>query len=163
MMGLSRRGADASGILRDLIVISRRGIADARTARVKLSMTDQSILAYIADHDGARAVDIASTFRLNRSTVSRQLANLVNLGIVCEKADEGDALRPAQGAGAGRGRPLQLTEAGRAAYNDGIDILQHVVDDVLHDWTDEEVARFAHDLARFTSTPTGARPRNTSA
>ena len=133
-----RRSDDAARVLRELIVISRRGVADARTARVPLSMTEQSILGYLVENPGARSADIARAFRLNRSTVSRQLGALLRLGVVRELPDA-----------SGRGTPLELTEAGWAAYDEAIGILQQVVDRHLGDWTDAEVARFAGDLGRF--------------
>lgn len=133
-----RRSDDAARVLRELIVISRRGVADARTARVPLSMTEQSILGYLVENPGARSADIARAFRLNRSTVSRQLGALLRLGVVRELPDA-----------SGRGTPLELTEAGWAAYDEAIGILQQVVDRHLGDWTDAEVARFARDLVRF--------------
>ena len=133
-----RRSDDAARVLRELIVISRRGVADARTARVPLSMTEQSILGYLVENPGARSADIARAFRLNRSTVSRQLGALLRLGVVRELPDA-----------SGRGTPLELTEAGWAAYDEAIGILQQVVDRHLGDWTDAEVARFARDLGRF--------------
>lgn len=137
------RHDDTAAILRDLIVISRRGIADARSAAVSLNMTEQSILGYIVDHPGCRSVDIAAAYRLNRSTVSRQLARLVQLGVVREIADDERT--------AGRGRPLELTDAGWQAYRDALDLLQAVVDRHLDGWNDAEVARFAHDLGRFNA------------
>lgn len=146
----AERGLATADILRALIVISRRGVADARIANLSLSMTDQSILGYIVDHPGCRSTDIAQAFRLNRSTVSRQLAGLMKLGIVCETADA-----------SGRGRPLELTDSGWAAYDEAIGILQGVVDETLDDWTDAEVARFAHDLQRFNTGAAGeTRPRH---
>ncbi|WP_395245457.1 MarR family winged helix-turn-helix transcriptional regulator [Agromyces sp. MMS24-K17] len=143
-----RRTTDASGILHALMLVSRRGVADARTAPTSLSMTEQSIVAFIVDNPGTRAIDLAREFRLNRSTVSRQLADLVRLGLVRE------------GDGPGRGRPLELTEAGRAAYDETVAILQRIVDRSLDGWTDAEVGRFARDLVRFnaaaTATPVAA-------
>ncbi|QEO14902.1 winged helix-turn-helix transcriptional regulator [Agromyces intestinalis] len=138
------RSTDASGILHALMLISRRGVADARTAPTSLSMTAQSIVAFIVDHPGTRSVDLAREFRLNRSTVSRQLGDLVALGLVREAS------------GTGRGRPLELTEAGRRAYDETVAILQAVVDASLAGWSDAEVARFARDLARFNAATTGS-------
>ncbi|MFF2494208.1 MarR family winged helix-turn-helix transcriptional regulator [Agromyces sp. NPDC058064] len=144
------RDEHAAAILRELIVISRRGVADARTAPLSLSMTDQSILGYIVDHPECRSVDIAEAFRLNRSTVSRQLAGLTRLGVVREIADA-----------SGRGRPLELTETGWAAYREAIELLQRVVDRHLGGWHDQEVARFAADLTRFNDAATDDdRPRH---
>lgn len=136
-MGTAER--DRRAILRSLVTISRRGVADARRSETPLSMTDQSIVGFIADNESVRGVDVAGEFRLNRSTVSRQLAGLIRLGIVRESADA-----------AGRGRPLELTEAGEDAYRETFGILQEIIDAQLAEWTDAEVARFAHDLARFT-------------
>jgi DNA-binding MarR family transcriptional regulator len=142
------RDTATNAILRDLIVISRRGVADARVANLSLSMTDQSILGYIVDHPGCRSVDIAEAYRLNRSTVSRQLAGLTELGVVREVPDA-----------AGRGRPLELTEAGWAVYDEAIEILHGVVSHQLDGWTDAQITRFARDLQRFNAgRPDPARP-----
>ncbi|GAA1939479.1 MarR family winged helix-turn-helix transcriptional regulator [Agromyces allii] len=144
------RETATSDILGALIVVSRRGVADARTANLSLSMTDQSILGFIVDNPGCRSVDIAQAYRLNRSTVSRQLAGLVSLGVVREVADA-----------AGRGRPLELTETGQAAYDEAIGILHGIVSRQLDGWSDAEVARFARDLQRFNVGRTGeTRPRH---
>lgn len=137
------READTTRILNALILVSRRGVADARTAPTALSMTAQSIVAYIVGNPGCRAADIAREFRLNRSTLSRQIGDLLGAGLI----REGD--RP------GRGRPLELTPAGERAYGETIEMLTGVVADALSTWSDDEVDRFAHDLTRFT---TDARP-----
>ncbi|MET0784584.1 MAG: MarR family winged helix-turn-helix transcriptional regulator [Leifsonia flava] len=143
-----QRDEHAASVLRALIRISRRGVADARTAGIRLSLTDQSIVAFIVDNPGSRSTDIAREFLLNRSTVSRQLTNLVKLGVVREATDAG-----------GRGRPLELTETGWEAYRESLGILQNVVDAQLADWTDGEVAAFAESLARFNAArPADARP-----
>ncbi|MWB98156.1 MarR family winged helix-turn-helix transcriptional regulator [Agromyces seonyuensis] len=131
------RETDARSILHSLIVVSRRGVADARRVRSSLSVVDQSLLTHLVDHPGTRAVDLAAAFRLNRSTVSRQVGGLVALGLVREADAEG------------RGRPLELTPAGRREYDAAIALLQADVAAQLDGWTDEEVARFAADLDRF--------------
>jgi DNA-binding MarR family transcriptional regulator len=92
----------------------------------------------IAERPGIRSIDIAKMFRLNRSTVSRQLAGLIALGIVRETAPP-----------AGRGRPLELTAEGLDAYRGTLAALQEIIDQHLARWTDSEVSRFAHDLERF--------------
>ena len=78
-----RRG-DSADVLRSLVAITRRGLIDARAEEPRLSITDQSIVMAIADEPGIRSTDIARMFRLNRSTVSRQLSTLVSLGLVQE-------------------------------------------------------------------------------
>jgi DNA-binding MarR family transcriptional regulator len=133
-----QRDRHSATVLRSLVAISRRGLADARFGDTPLSVTDQSIVMAIAEQPGIRSIDIARMFRLNRSTVSRQLATLTSLGIVREVPSD-----------SGRGRPLELTPAGTTAYRGTLDTLQQIIDTHLAPWTDDEVARFAHDLERF--------------
>lgn len=138
-MGIEeQRDQHSATVLRSLVAISRRGLADARFDDTPLSVTDQSIVMAIAEQPGIRSIDIARMFRLNRSTVSRQLATLTSLGIVREVPSD-----------SGRGRPLELTPAGTAAYRGTLATLQRIIDAHLAPWTDDEVARFAHDLERF--------------
>jgi DNA-binding MarR family transcriptional regulator len=132
------RQQDSGTILRSLVAITRRGLVDATFGDAPLSITDQSIVMAIAEQPGIRSIDIARMFRLNRSTVSRQLAGLVALGIVCDAPSD-----------AGRGRPLALTDAGREAYRGTLGALHRVITDQLAEWSDDEVSRFAHDLQRF--------------
>jgi DNA-binding MarR family transcriptional regulator len=128
-------------VLRSLVAITRRGLADARDDDTPLSMTEQSIMMAIAEQPGIRSTDIARMFRLNRSTVSRQLAALLRLGLVRETPSD-----------TGRGRPLELTEAGTSAFHRTLASLQRIVEAHLASWSDDEVARFAHDLERFDRT-----------
>lgn len=132
------RDDDSAAVLRSLVAITRRGLVDARTGETPLSITDQSIVMAIAEQPGIRSTDIAQMFRLNRSTVSRQLSALISLGLVRETAP-----------GTGRGRPLELTTAGEHAFLATLDALQRVIDTHLEPWSDAEVRRFAHDLQRF--------------
>ena len=132
------RTADTSTVLRSLVAISRRGLVDARYDDAPLSITDQSIVMAIAQQPGIRSIDVARMFRLNRSTVSRQVAGLVALGLVQEVPSESR-----------RGRPLELTPEGIAAYEGTLDTLRRAIEKQLASWSDDEVARFAHDLDRF--------------
>lgn len=132
------RHHDSAAVLRSLVAITRRGLVDARAEEPRLSITDQSIVMAIADEPGIRSTDIARMFRLNRSTVSRQLSALIALGLVEEISST-----------TGRGRPLALTSAGEDAFRGTLDTLQSVIDDHLAAWSDAEITRFAQDLQRF--------------
>ena len=136
--GPRRRRSDSAAVLKSLVAITRRGLVDARAGEPTLSMTDQSIVMAIADEPGIRSTDIARMFRLNRSTVSRQLSALMSLGLVQETASS-----------SGRGRPLELTAEGEEGFRNTMRSLQGVIDAHLAQWTDAEVERFAHDLQRF--------------
>ncbi|GAA1125836.1 MarR family transcriptional regulator [Microbacterium natoriense] len=135
---MDSRKNDSATVLRSLVAISRRGLVDASFGDAPLSITDQSIVMAIAERPGIRSIDIAKMFRLNRSTVSRQLAGLIALGIVRDTAPP-----------SGRGRPLELTPEGMDAYRGTLGALQQIIDQHLARWTDAEVSRFAHDLERF--------------
>ncbi|WP_448720347.1 MarR family winged helix-turn-helix transcriptional regulator [Microbacterium natoriense] len=149
---MSTRRTDNETVLRSLLAITRRGLADARFGDAPLSITDQSIVMAIAEQPGIRSIDIARMFRLNRSTVSRQLGALIALGIVRETPEA-----------PGRGRPLELTPSGRDAYRGTLHALQGVIQDHLAEWTDAEVARFANDLDRFDrGGGEGTRPTRSS-
>lgn len=134
----ANRQHDSMRLLRSLVAITRRGLADARDEDTRLSMTEQSIMMAIAEQPGIRSTDIARMFRLNRSTVSRQLAALIRLGLVRETPSD-----------TGRGRPLELTEDGASAFQRALASLQRIVEAHLATWSDDEIARFAHDLERF--------------
>lgn len=136
--GSDARREHSATVLRSLVGITRRGLVDARAGETQLSITEQSIVMAIADAPGIRSTDIAQMFRLNRSTVSRQLSALIALGLVEEASSP-----------AGRGRPLTLTPAGDEAFLGTLAALHDVIDTHLADWSDEEVSRFAHDLQRF--------------
>lgn len=132
------RTAAAAEIVHELVLISRRGVADVRSFDARVSLAEQSILMHIAINPGCRSTDIAAEFALNRSTVSRQLSGLIHLGLVVER-----------GGAAGRGRPLELSAEGQKHYNAAIGSLQVGVDSRLAEWPDAEVGAFAEALARF--------------
>ena len=132
------RSAAAAEIVHELVLISRRGVADVRSFDARVSLAEQSILLHIAINPGCRSTDIAAEFALNRSTVSRQLGDLIRLGLVVETGDS-----------PGRGRPLELSDEGWNHYNAAIRSLQVGVDTRLAEWTDADVGAFAEALARF--------------
>lgn len=126
-----------------LITIARRGSV-RRQARSSLSRVEESLLAHLAAHPGQRAIDIADHFRLNRSTVSRQLAGLVERGLVAD-ADGEEVSR--------RGQPLSVTAKGADILAEGDDSLLSAVDARIREWSDADVERFADLLERFNTDP----------
>ena len=109
-----------------------------------LSVVDRSLLTYIQDNPGCRAVDIAAHFQLNRSTVSRQLAALLDHGYVAA-ADEA--------AGGPRGIALHLTEAGSAAFHRSTRTVLDSVARRLEGWSQADLEAFAGMLERYNSAP----------
>ena len=131
-------------VQRELLTIGRRGTARVRREDEALSVVDRSLLTYIQDNPGCRAVDIATHFQLNRSTVSRQLGALLEHGYVAA-ADEA--------AGGLRGIALRLTEAGSRAF---LQSTRTVLDSVarrLEGWSHDDLEAFARMLERYNTAP----------
>lgn len=103
-----------------------------------LSLAKHSLLGYIARHPGCRATDISDTFGVNRSTVSRQLRNCVEAGLVA--AEPGPTRL---------GHPLNLTDHGRTVLADTVGRRHDEVRAGLAGWDQDELDRFVHLLRRF--------------
>jgi DNA-binding MarR family transcriptional regulator len=97
------------------------------------------LLALLQDAGPLRASDLVARLGLDKSTVSRQVASLVALGLVDRAADPGDGraqvLTPSD---EGAARLSRIREARRARWEED-----------LSDWPDEDVARLAELLARL--------------
>ncbi|NNC12925.1 MarR family transcriptional regulator [Planctomonas sp. JC2975] len=143
----SERDEAVAHILHELIVVSRRGVISARvieehSAGPDLTEAEQSIMAYLAERPGIRSTDVATAFALNRSTVSRQLDRLVELGLVRTTDSPG------------RGRPLELTDLGRELFDSTIAKLRAETAERMSTWTNAQIAEFAAALARFNEPDT---------
>jgi DNA-binding MarR family transcriptional regulator len=139
-MDSHRRDAEIQAVFSHLYEISRRANARSRNVGEPLSFVEHSLLRFIAATPGARAIDIAAAFSLNRSTVSRQVNTLITLGLV-QYLDHDE--------NRGRGRVVALTERGRARLATSAALQQGVVTERLAAWTDAEIAAFAAGLARY--------------
>ena len=124
-----------------LEAISRRGVARNRRESAPLTVVQHTLLTFIAATPACRAIDIAQALRLNRSTVSRQVADLFELGLVRNATDD-----ESEG---GRGQILLLTERGAAMLETSLRANQIELARRLADWTDDEIDRLANDLTRF--------------
>lgn len=123
--------------------IYQRAVARSRRINAPLTAVEQSLLSYIGRNPGCRATDIASAFSLNRSTVSRQLHALGDLGLVIEGDDDDGQAR--------RGRPLQVTEEGADRLDRSLAIHREAVRARLDGWSESELRHFAAALDRFNS------------
>lgn len=130
----------------ELETVSRRAVARARHKSAPLSFVEHSLVTFIAANPGCRATDIAADFGLNRSTVSRQLGGLVELGLVEPGAAGGTA-----GGEARRGQALVLTDRGRELLARSVDANRSALADRLAGWTAAEVDALAAALHRLNS------------
>ena len=127
----------------ELETVSRRAVARARHKSAPLSFVEHSLVTFIAANPGCRATDIAADFGLNRSTVSRQLGGLVELGLVEPGAAAGGEGR--------RGQALALTDRGRDLLARSVDANRSALADRLAGWTAVEVDALAAALHRLNS------------
>lgn len=137
-------GDPIARVQRELVTLGRRGTARVRREDEVLSVVDRSLLTYIEDNPGCRAVDIATHFQLNRSTVSRQLGALLDSGYVVAEDEQ---------PGGPRGIALRLTETGSAAFQQSTRRVMDSVARRLEGWSQDDLEAFARMLERYNSAP----------
>jgi DNA-binding MarR family transcriptional regulator len=100
------------------------------------------LLLHTLQSDGPmRASALAASVHSDLSTVSRQVAALVSRGLLERRADQHD----------GRACVLAVTDAGRAAVAEHERGRRAFFDEVLAEWSADEVRQFAGQLERFTA------------
>ena len=104
-----------------------------------LSLVAYTFLSLVEANPEIRASDLAQRLGLDKSTVSRQLNQLFDAGLLDREGG-----RPGR-----RGDPLSLTPAGRRTLAADADRVRLRVTCWLEDWEDEEIAIFAELMVRF--------------
>lgn len=99
-------------------------------------------------HDGPqRASILAEVTCADPSTVSRQVAHLVKIGLIERQADPED----------GRASLLVPTEAGRAVFGEFARWRGRILAPLVADWTADDREDFARLVEKFTNALEGAR------
>lgn len=137
-MSGERREIDIESVYHHMQMITRRANSRARQLAEPLSMVEHSLLRFIADTPGTRATDIAEAFALNRSTVSRQVGTLLDLGYAVYDDSE-----------AGRGRVLELTKLGQERLDASAAVHRAAVTERLEGWSEEQISDFVLALKRY--------------
>lgn len=132
------RDSDIGRAYTELSRITRRASIRARGSESILSVVDQSLVDFVVEHPACMAIDIARYLRLNRSTISRQLSGLLAAGLI----------RTTDG-GTGNAKPLEVTDAGRAALRRSVQLHREALDERLADWSDDDIALLAGLLERL--------------
>jgi DNA-binding MarR family transcriptional regulator len=131
-------------IQHEMAAFARRARAAAARMHPELSFVSYTLLAHLEDREGCRATDLAAEFMLDKSTVSRQIAGLEQLGFVERRPDPRDqrvhVLRP---TAAGAEVLAAATAARRAAFRRR-----------LADWDEADLERFASYLVRYNVSAT---------
>ena len=104
-----------------------------------LSVVDYTLLTQIDVTPGTRAADLAAHFCLDKSTLSRQLDQLVSAGLLAREVEQ-----PGR-----RGYALTLTAAGRQRLDAAGHAVRDRLAERLTDWNDADIAVFAELILRF--------------
>ena len=104
-----------------------------------LTLVAYTLLAQIDVTPGARAADLAARFCLDKSTLSRQLDQLIVAGLLRR-----DGEQPGR-----RGQVLALTPAGQKHLAAAAQAVRCRLAELLADWDDQDIAVFARLVDRF--------------
>ncbi|RJL21767.1 MarR family winged helix-turn-helix transcriptional regulator [Bailinhaonella thermotolerans] len=135
------RGETIAGIYGELTRFTRRVRARGGAWHPDLSLVAYTLLAHIDGAGRVRAADLAAHYALDKSTVSRQVADLRERGLVTPVPDERDA----------RAHVLTITPEGRRRLDEANASLRDRLEDRLSSWPEEDLATFAALLARFNA------------
>ena len=134
-------------------------IADTKAMSYgSLGLAHEGVLMLVAQHDGCRAIDLAAHLGVGPSSLSRQLGELEDLGLVRRRTCESDK----------RAHLLALTEAGTAHMAEIQESRARLLGAALTSWDAADLANAIDVLARLgaalrapTPPPADTAPRTT--
>ena len=104
-----------------------------------LSVVAYTLLTEISLTPGVRAADLCAHFGLDKSTLSRQLEQLISAGLLRREGE-----RPGR-----RGNVLALTPVGEQHLAAAAQAVRSRLAEWLSNWEDQDIAAFAELVARF--------------
>jgi DNA-binding MarR family transcriptional regulator len=113
----------------------------AREVHESLQPASYLILSYVVESGPVRASSIVEVFDIDKGAISRQVAHLIDLGLVERTPDPDD----------GRATLLSVTDEGTRRMKDVGDHRRKLVNERLSDWSEKELTTFVSDLARYNS------------
>lgn len=121
----------------------RRVIGErARAVHPDLQPMSYLLLARLAEAGPMRSSALAETFGIDKGAISRQVAHLAGLDLLHRSADPEDGR--ATLLAASRDAVLRLEEVRLAR--------RALLDERLHDWSEEDLSGFVAELARYNRT-----------
>lgn len=144
---MTDRDADIKTLYEGLAFVSRQSRELGAQLHPELPLVAHSLLMFIDAEPNTRAVDVAVAYGLDKSTVSRQVAQLEAAGLLVRTGE-----RPGR-----RGHVLELTEAGATTLRRAEDSSLNTLAAHLSGWDDEDLETLARLLGRFTETSRQAR------
>ena len=148
LWGGGESGLENDQIEQQLFKLLRRTNAihvQTSSGEVELERSAYAILCLLADEGPQRLGNIATAFRLDPSTITRQVQAIERIGFVEKASDPLDR----------RATLLYLTATGAQAVETARAHRRRMLDAILADWTDAERAEFLKALQRFNDTVDG--------
>ena len=133
------RDAAVEDLYQGLTALTRRARDVGDDLHPGLSLVAYTLLTQIDVTPGARAADLAERLCVDKSTLSRQLDQLIAAGLLRR-----DGEQPGR-----RGQVLALTEAGNRHLAAAAQAVRDRLADRLSDWDDHDIAAFARLVVRF--------------
>jgi DNA-binding MarR family transcriptional regulator len=128
-------------LYRQLNLLIRRSRELGNDLHPGLSLIGYTFLSMVESTPEIRAADLADQLSLDKSTVSRQLNQLFDAGLLDRVGG-----RPGR-----RGDPLSLTRAGRRALANDAERVRCQLTGWVADWPDADVALLASLMCRFNA------------
>jgi DNA-binding MarR family transcriptional regulator len=133
------READLEELYEGLMLLVRRSRERSADFHPGLTLVAYTLLGQIGSRSGTRAADLASTYGLDKSTISRQIDQLERAGLLRRIGEQ-----PGR-----RGQGLELTTAGSTALAEAARSVRATLVKSLVEWDDQELRSFALMLRRF--------------
>ena len=113
----------------------------ARAVHDSLQPAAYLILSYVVESGPVRASAIVEHFDIDKGAVSRQVAHLIELGLVERTPDPED----------GRATLLTVTAEGTRRMQDVGARRRRLLDERLGEWSEKELDAFVRQLARYNA------------
>jgi DNA-binding MarR family transcriptional regulator len=133
------RDAAIEDLYQGMTTLARRARDVGDNLHPGLSLVAYTLLAQVDGTPGMRAADLCEHFGLAKSTLSRQLEQLISAGLLRREGE-----RPGR-----RGYVLTLTAAGRQHLDAAAEAVRDRLAERLADWDDRDLADFARLVTRF--------------
>ena len=133
------REAALEDLYHGLTTMARRARDMSDDLHPGLSLVAYTLLTEIYLTRGMRAADLCAHFGLDKSTLSRQLEQLISAGLLRREGEQ-----PGR-----RGNTLVLTPAGEQHLATAAQAIRCRLAEWLSDWKDQDIATFAELVARF--------------
>lgn len=122
---------------------TRRVIADrAAAVHPDLAGISYLMLGYVRRNGPVRASELGAAFAIDKAAVSRQVQQMLELGLLDRRPDPDD----------GRATLLSITDVAETRLQEISEQRRHWLEERLTDWDDEELAGLTGLLSRYNRT-----------